>query len=124
MKGGERDAAAAYRNPVQEGVKPMLRAIPFAAAAALVSAPAPAADHAVRIKGTSFEPAVVAVAVGDTVTFTNTSRALHTATAEDGSFDTGRLKMGETATVTVESAGTIAFRCAIHPGMRGAIEAK
>ncbi|RIK88751.1 MAG: copper-binding protein [Hyphomicrobiales bacterium] len=102
----------------------MLRAIPFAAALALLSVPALAADHAVEIRGTSFEPDVVAVAVGDTVTFVNTNRAVHTATADDGSFDTGRLKMGETATVTVESAGTATFKCTVHPGMRGRIEAK
>ena len=102
----------------------MLRAIPIATLLALLCAPASAADHAVDIKGTSFEPNRIEVAVGDTVTFTNTNRAQHTATADDGSFDTGRLKMGETATVTIESAGTIAFKCTVHPGMRGTIEAK
>lgn len=102
----------------------MLRAILPAAALALLCAPAFAADHAIAIKGTSFEPNAVTVAVGDTVTFTNTNRAQHTATADDGSFDTGRLKMGETATVTMETAGTVAFKCTVHPGMRGTIEVK
>ena len=102
----------------------MLRAISIATALALLSAPVLAADHAIEIKGTSFEPNRIEVAVGDTVTFTNTNRAQHTATADDGSFDTGRLKMGETAAVTMESAGTAAFKCMVHPGMRGTIEVK
>lgn len=102
----------------------MLRAFAMTTALALVCAPALAADHAIAIKGTSFEPNAITVAVGDTVTFTNTNRAQHTATADDGSFDTGKLKMGETATVTMELAGTITYKCTVHPGMRGTIEVK
>ena len=59
--------------------------------------PAYAAGHAVQIKGMKFNPAKLKVAVGDTITFTNGDRdsRRHTATALDGSFDTGRLAMGE-----------------------------
>ena len=89
----------------------------------LIAAPAFAADHVVTIKGMKFAPAELQVAVGDTVTFTNEDAAPHTATASDGSFDTGRLSRGQSATVTIESAGTFAYICTIHPAMKGTIVA-
>lgn len=89
----------------------------------LLAFPALAADHAVAIQGMKFAPANLTVAVGDTVTFTNMDAAPHTATANDGSFDTGRLNRGESATVTINSAGTFDYICAIHPAMKGQITA-
>lgn len=102
----------------------MLRAIPFVAAIALFAMPALAADHKVEIQGMGFEPNTIEVAVGDTITFTNTNRALHTATADNGSFDTGRVKYGQSATVTIKAAGTFPFKCAIHSSMLGTVIAK
>ena len=83
-----------------------------------------AADHAVAIKGMKFTPAVLEVAAGDTVTFTNEDSAPHTATANDGSFDTGRLGKGESATVEIAGAGTFDYICLIHRSMKGQIVAE
>ena len=83
--------------------------------------PARAAAHTVTIEGFAFAPAALAVSVGDTVTFTNNDNAPHTATG-DG-FDTGRLRRGQSATVTISAAGTLAYRCQFHPNMRGTIQA-
>ena len=98
-----------------------------AAAAAAISLFFPlsamAADHAVAISKFKFVPATLEVAVGDTVTFTNEDSAPHTATANDGSFDTGRLAKGESGTVTIEAAGTFDYICALHPSMKGTIVA-
>jgi plastocyanin len=98
------------------------------AAAAMVSVmfagSALAADHAVSISGMKFNPPTLEVAAGDTVTFTNEDSAPHTATANDGSFDTGRLSRGESATVTIGAAGTFDYICSVHPSMKGQIVAK
>ena len=79
--------------------------------------------HRVVMQGMSFEPADLTLARGDSVTFVNLGPADHTATAADGSFETGRLAAGESAVVTVEGAGDIAFFCRLHPRMRGVITA-
>jgi plastocyanin len=93
----------------------------LAFAAALMAAPAFAADHAVTIKGMKFNPPTLTIAAGDTITFTNEDGAPHTATASDGAFDTGRLAGGESATVTVEAAGEHAYICQIHTSMKGTV---
>lgn len=105
----------------------MLKLKTIAAAAAfsvLLAVPAFAANHAVEIKGMKFSPATLEVAPGDTVTFTNQDSAPHTATANDGSFDTGRLNKGESATVTIGGAGTFDYICEIHRAMKGKIVAQ
>jgi len=80
-----------------------------------------AADHAVAISGFSFSPGSVTVAVGDTVTWTNSDAQAHTATADDGSWDTGTLGNGASGTITFSSAGTFAYECSIHPEMTGTV---
>lgn len=92
----------------------ILLALPF---------PAFAADHAVAIKGMKFVPATIEVAAGDTVTFTNEDSAPHTATASDGSFDTGRLGKGQSATVEIEGAGSFDYICLLHRSMKGRVVA-
>lgn len=83
-----------------------------------------AANHAVMIKGMQFSPAVVNVAVGDTITFTNMDSAPHTATAKNGAFDTGRLSKGKSAEITISSAGDVSYFCAVHPSMKAKVSAK
>ncbi len=86
--------------------------------------PAYAANHAVQIKGMKFHPAKISVAAGDTITFTNADPMTHTATAEDGSFDTGNLATGKSAKVKISAAGAHPFHCAIHRSMKGTVTAK
>lgn len=100
-----------------------VRQFSIAAIFAILCSSAFAADHAVEIKGMKFSPAALTVAAGDTITFTNMDGAPHTATAGDGSFDTGRLSKGQSATVTVE-AGNHDYKCAIHPSMKGTVAAE
>jgi plastocyanin len=86
-----------------------------------VAGTALAADHAVAISGFSYSPGTVTVAVGDTVTWTNSDAQGHTATADGGSFDTGTLGNGETGTVTFSAAGSFPYHCTIHPQMTGTV---
>lgn len=81
------------------------------------------ATHHVEIKGFGFHPASIEVKAGDTIMFTNNDSAPHTATADSGAFDTGRLKRGESAKVVISEAGTHSYFCALHRSMKGAIVA-
>jgi plastocyanin len=59
----------------------------------------------VRIIDFRFEPTVLNVTPGTTVSWTNEDGAAHTATAEDDGFDTGRLDKGESAEITFDTPG-------------------
>ena len=90
----------------------------------VLALPTYAAGHAVQIKDMKFNPAKLEVAVGDTITFTNADSIHHTATALDGSFDTGRLAKGRSARVMIAAAGKHDFKCMIHASMKGTVTAK
>jgi plastocyanin len=87
-----------------------------------VAAVAPAADTVpVQIINFAFAPASASVPVGGTVAWTNDDGAPHTATALDGSFDSGILDPGGAFSWTFESPGTFAYQCALHPQMQGEV---
>lgn len=80
-----------------------------------------ASDPGVTIADFQFTPSSTTVHVGDTVTWTNNGPSSHTATARDGSFDSGILKKGESASHAFTRPGTYAFYCKIHPFMHSTI---
>ncbi|HET7472644.1 MAG TPA: hypothetical protein VFJ71_05935, partial [Candidatus Limnocylindrales bacterium] len=45
----------------------------------------------------------------------------HTATANDGSFDTGTITSSTAKSVTFSTAGTFAYHCKIHPAMAATV---
>jgi plastocyanin len=69
----------------------------------------------------AFEPAALTVPVGATVTWTNDGSRPHTVTADDGSFDSGRLDPGEQFRQTFDQPGTFSYHCGFHPEMQGSI---
>jgi LPXTG-motif cell wall-anchored protein len=80
-----------------------------------------AGDPGVTIADFHFSPNATTVHVGDTITWTNDGPSGHTATASDGSFNTGVLQKGQSASHTFTKAGTFAYVCQIHPFMHGTI---
>jgi len=80
-----------------------------------------AAAASVTIRDFSFQAATTTIHVGDSVTWTNLGPSEHTATATGGSFDTGVLRKGQSATHTFTTAGTFQYMCSIHPFMRGTV---
>ena len=60
-------------------------------------------------------PTTLFVKKGTVVTVTNNDIAGHSLTASDGSFDTGVLGKGKSATLTMNSVGTFKFHCTPHP---------
>ena len=57
-----------------------------------------------------------------TITWTNKDVAPHTATASDGSFDTGIFNAGSSASAMVKGQGDIQYHCTIHPWMHGSLQ--
>jgi plastocyanin len=75
----------------------------------------------VQMKDFLFSPATVTVHVGDLITWRNTGKAPHTATADDGSFDTGTVTPGQSASHMFTRPGTFTYYCTIHPNMKGTV---
>jgi plastocyanin len=75
----------------------------------------------VRLVNFTFDPGTLTVPAGTTVAWTNDDSAVHTVTADDGSFDSGRLDPGETFSVTFDTPGEFAYHCGFHPRMQGTI---
>lgn len=68
-----------------------------------------------------YDPKELTIQVGQAVTFTNTGRVGHTATADSGEFDTGLLESGQSVTIVFNNPGTFDYHCQPHPWMKGRI---
>jgi plastocyanin len=90
------------------------------------SEPAPsgeaAASEKVQIVEFTYQPDPVVVRAGGKVIWQNEDTAPHTATADDGSFDTGTIEKGKLKSETFKEAGTYPYFCEIHPTMHGTVE--
>jgi plastocyanin len=78
----------------------------------------------VSIAGFVFNPSTVNGADGDTVRWTNSDGAPHTAShrAFPAAFDTGTLNTGQSGTSPALAAGTYPYQCNIHPSMQGVVQ--
>ena len=85
------------------------------------TAPAPNSTMTVDISNHAFNPAQLNVAPGTTVTFVNNDPEPHTATADNGLFDTGVLQPGSSFDVFLDGSGTVTYHCELHPDMQGSI---
>jgi plastocyanin len=66
-----------------------------------------------------FNPKSISINPGDSITFTNNGNVAHTATADNGSFDTGSLAPGDSKTITIKAPGTYPYYCKFHGGPGG-----
>jgi LPXTG-motif cell wall-anchored protein len=80
---------------------------------------AQAASTTVETVEFKFNPASVSIDPGDSITFDNTGSEAHTATADNGSFDTGNLDPGDSKTITIKAPGTYSYYCKYHGGPGG-----
>jgi plastocyanin len=69
----------------------------------------------------SFLPPTATIRRGTTVTWSNEDEAIHTVTAADGSFDSGRMPIGSTFSMTFATPGTYEYVCSVHAAMRGTL---
>ncbi|HEY9010552.1 MAG TPA: amicyanin [Devosia sp.] len=88
---------------------------------AVLPAGAGAAEYVVVIEKMKFGPLPDTPRVGDTIVWQNNDIFRHTATATDKSFDID-LPPKSKASMTLSTAGNIAFLCRFHPGMKGVLE--
>jgi plastocyanin len=90
------------------------------------NAPAPSGDAVrsaeVEIEDFEYRPDPVTIEEGGKVIWKNRDSAPHTATAEDGSFDTGTIEEDKIASESFKEPGTYAYICSIHPEMEGTVE--
>ena len=80
-----------------------------------------AASGSVTIADFNFSPASITIDVGDTVTWNNNGPTPHSATANDGSFDTGILRKGQSGSHTFNQAGSFSYYCKPHPYMKATV---
>lgn len=101
----------------------LLPALTLLALAALLPGTAPTAlaanEEHITIRDSVFMPAVVRIKPGTTVVWRDEGRNPHTVTAEDGSFDSGYLKRGQTFRYTFDKPGRYAYFCQPHGGRGG-----
>jgi len=90
------------------------------------SEPAPSGEASksekVDIVEFTYQPDPVVVQAGGKVIWQNQDTAPHTATADDGSFDTGTIEKGKIGSETFKEPGTFTYFCEIHPTMHGTVE--
>ena len=79
-------------------------------------------EHLVEITDFAFVPATLEVREGDTITWINRDIAPHTATANDGSWDTGFLGLGEQGSLVVSADMLTGYYCQYHPMMKAKLE--
>lgn len=90
------------------------------------NAPAPSGDavRSVEVEMDDFEfvPATVTIEAGGKVIWKNRDSAEHTATLDDGSFDSGPLAEDKLKSQSFKEPGTYAYHCELHPEMTGTVE--
>jgi plastocyanin len=78
--------------------------------------------NVVRIRNFSFNPAQITVPPGTRVTFVNCDDGIqHTSTADAGAWDSGLLSPNATFDRVFDQAGTFAYHCEPHPGMKASV---
>ena len=86
----------------------------------LLALSTPPKTHTVEIRGMEFHPAVLTVAVGDTIVWVNRDIVPHTATASGRTkLDTGQLLQDQTGRYVAGRAGVVRYVCTFHPTMHG-----
>ena len=89
--------------------------------AGLAAPPALAADAQVKIANFTFDPPILTVKAGTTVTWVNADDIPHVVTEKDGKFRSSALDTDDKFSQTFSTAGTVEYFCAIHPHMTGKI---
>ena len=81
-----------------------------------------ATEHQIVINAFQFEPAVLIVKVGDSISWLNKDLVPHTATASDDSWDTGEILTNQSKSITIVKGTTSSYYCFYHPTMKGKLE--
>jgi plastocyanin len=91
------------------------------AAAQHAAGHAGAAETPVSIGFDRVTPARLDVVTGDTVMWTNDSARIHTVTADDASFDSGRIAVAFKFAHSFDTPGVVPYHCSLHTFIRGTV---
>lgn len=98
--------------------------------------PSTASGPVVKMPLTQFDPAMISIKVGETLTWENSNDIGHTlvqgtyevdsagqrtSEKDDGTFTLDVKKKGDTVTHTYATAGTFTYYCTIHKAMNGTV---
>ncbi len=87
-----------------------------------MTTPSVALSSAVAIQNFSFIPASLTVKTGTKVVWTNSDSVSHTVTSDVGGIlDSSTIAPGQSFSFTFTKSGSVAYHCAIHPGMKGTV---
>jgi plastocyanin len=98
-----------------------LAAVLAGVAMLLTASRAFAAETEVKISNFTFDPPVLTIKAGTTVTWTNADDIPHVVAGKDGKFRSGALDTDDSFSQSFATAGTVEYFCAIHPHMTGKI---
>jgi LPXTG-motif cell wall-anchored protein len=74
-----------------------------------------------KIVDFGFEPGLIHIRPGTTLTWTNDGPTAHSTTSEDKLWDSGLLQQGQTFSFKFDKPGTYRYFCTPHPFMRGRV---
>ena len=80
-----------------------------------------ATDAEIKISNFTFDPPVLTIKAGTTVTWINADDIPHLVSEKDGKFRSGALDTNDSFSQSFATAGTVEYFCAIHPRMTGKI---
>ena len=80
-----------------------------------------AADAEIKIANFTFDPPILTMKAGTTVTWVSNDDIPHLVSEKDGKFRSSALDTGDKFSQTFSAAGTVEYFCAIHPHMTGKI---
>jgi plastocyanin len=66
-------------------------------------------DHTIAVRDDGYDPTRLELAAGEVVRLVNEGDSEHSFTAEDRSFDTGRMQPGEDVTLVLTEPGEVTF---------------
>lgn len=73
--------------------------------------------NVVVMASSSFNPSILTVTRGTTITWRNDDVAIHTSKSDSTGWDTGDIASGATATTTFNTPGTFRYHCTYHRAM-------
>ena len=98
---------------------PSTSILPSSSVSTSITIPQGAAAQQVK---TYYLPNPSTLTANSKVTWNNKDIAPHTATATDGSFDTGIINVGSSGSAIVRAQGGVPYHCTIHPWMNGMLQ--
>ncbi len=95
---------------------------PSSSSASGSQTPAPASSGTVTITSSGFQPTLLTVKAGTTVTWTNNDTAAESVTSDTASlFDSGSLAAGATYQFAFSQAGTFTYHSTTNPALKGTV---